>query len=309
VAGAAALSHLYLSPQRKGTTANKRLSVQSPGCFSNHWVDSSSSKSFSSGSLSKGVLTIGEDSDDGKSGYQSIDSTPCGDCAEPCGGHWYGTPAERSLGEGRLEKLLTPGRRAPHSTTNNDLADSDDGKSGYQSVNMTPHGKCAEPCGGHWYGTPTGGGLGGGRPKKLSTLGAELLALPPQKIWLTVRMARAVSSLLTGFCLATVQSLVEVIGTRFPMGAAKAGAGQGVCLLPGLELLTPSPTKTWQTVMMARAGTSLLTGLCVATVQSLVGVIGMGFLLGLAAAGAGQGSCILLGVELLTLPPTKMQCH
>ncbi len=33
VAGVAALSHSYLSPQRKGTRANKRLSLQSPGRF------------------------------------------------------------------------------------------------------------------------------------------------------------------------------------------------------------------------------------------------------------------------------------
>ncbi len=107
----------------------------------------------------------------------------------------------------------------------------------------------------------------------------------------------------------TVQSLMEVVGTGFLLGAAAAGPGQGVCLLPGAELLTPSPTKTWQTVMMARVGTSLLTGLCVATVQSLVEVIGTGFLLGAAAVEASQGGCLLPGVELLTPPPTKTWHH
>jgi hypothetical protein len=58
-------------------------------------------------------------------------------------------------------------------------------------------------------------------------------------------------------------------------------------LCTGAELLTPPPTKTQQTVRMARAGTSLLTGLRVATVQSLAGVAGMEILLGAAAAGAG----------------------
>ncbi len=53
-------------------------------------------------------------------------------------------------GGSRPEKLSTPGRGAPHFTTNNDLADSDDGKSGYQSVDRTLHGNCTEPCGGCW---------------------------------------------------------------------------------------------------------------------------------------------------------------
>jgi hypothetical protein len=95
----------------------------------------------------------------------------------------------------------------------------------------------------------------------------------------------------------------------FPLGMAKMGAGQGGCLLLGAALLTLPPTKTWQTVMMARAGTSLLTGLHVTTVQSLVEVVGMGFLLGAAAAGAIQGGCLLPGAELLTPPPTKTRRH
>ncbi len=161
MAGAAAPSYLYLSPQRKGTTANKRLSDQSPGCFSNHRVDSSSSKSFSSRSLSKGILTIGKDSDDGKSGYQSIDRTPRGNCAEP---------------------------------------------------------------------------------------------------W-------------------------EVVGTVLLLGRASGGAGQRSCQLPGVELPTPPPTMTWLTVMMARVVTSPLTGLCMATVHSLVEVVGTVLLLGTVLGG------------------------
>ncbi len=42
-------------------------------------------------------------------------------------------------------------------------------------------------------------------------------------------------------------------------------------------------------VTIARAGTSLLTGLHVATVQSLTEVVGTGFPWGMAAAGPGQG--------------------
>jgi hypothetical protein len=54
-----------------------------------------------------------------------------------------------------------------------------------------------------------------------------------------------------------------------------AGAGQRSFRLSGTELLTPPPRMTWLTVTMARAVTGLLTGLHVATVQSLAEVFGM----------------------------------
>ena len=85
----------------------------------------------------------------------------------------------------------------------------------------------------------------------------------------------------------TVQSLAEVVGMGFLLGATTGGADQGVCLLLGAELLTPPPTKTRQIAMMARVGTSLLTGLRMAMVQSLARVVGTGFPLGAATAGAG----------------------
>jgi hypothetical protein len=75
VAGVAVPSHLYLSPQRKGMTANKRLSIGSPGCFSDHREESLSSNSSSVGSLSKGVLTISDDREDGESGYHLVNRT------------------------------------------------------------------------------------------------------------------------------------------------------------------------------------------------------------------------------------------
>jgi hypothetical protein len=87
VAGAVALSHSYLSPQRKGVTAKKRVSVHSPCHYSHRLANSLSSGSSSSGSLSAGVLTIGNDSDDDEEGAVSNGRISKGDRAEPCGGH------------------------------------------------------------------------------------------------------------------------------------------------------------------------------------------------------------------------------
>jgi hypothetical protein len=98
------------------------------------------SKSSSLESLSKSVLTIGDDGEDGESGYQPVNRTPYGEGAEPCGGCWYGTLAGLSLSGGRPEKLLTFGHRAPQANTNDDLADSDNGKSSCHLANRTLHG-------------------------------------------------------------------------------------------------------------------------------------------------------------------------
>jgi hypothetical protein len=86
VAGAMALSHSYLSPQRKGTTAKKRVTVRSPHHFS-HCLDNSLllGSSFS-GSLSARVLTIGKDSDNDKEGSMFDSRIPWGNQAEPCRG-------------------------------------------------------------------------------------------------------------------------------------------------------------------------------------------------------------------------------
>ncbi len=92
VAGAVALSHSYLSPQRKGTTAKKRVSVRSPRHLSHRRANSLSSGSSSSGSLSTGVLTIGKDSDDDEEGAAADGGIPQGNRAEPCGGHQYCPP-------------------------------------------------------------------------------------------------------------------------------------------------------------------------------------------------------------------------
>ncbi len=179
VAGAVASSHSYLSLQRKGTTANKRQSFQSPGHFSDHQVESLSSKSSPLGSLSKGILTISNDSKDGDRG-----TTP-----------------------------------------------------------------------------------------------------------------------LTGFRMTTAQILAEVVGTVLPLGAALVGVGQRSCQLSGTELPTPPPTMTRLTVTMARTVTSPLTGLLVATGQSLTEVFGMVLPLSAALGGAGQRSCRLPGAEFFALPP------
>jgi hypothetical protein len=87
VAGAVALSHSYLSPQRKGTTAKKRVSVCSPCHFSHCLANSLSSGSLSSGSLSAKVLTISKDSDDNKEGAASDGRILWGNQVEPCRGH------------------------------------------------------------------------------------------------------------------------------------------------------------------------------------------------------------------------------
>jgi hypothetical protein len=49
---------------------------------------------------------------------------------------------------GGPKKLSTFGRGALHSTTNDDLADSDDGESRYQPADRTPRGNWVEPLGG-----------------------------------------------------------------------------------------------------------------------------------------------------------------
>ncbi len=71
----------------------------------------------------------------------------------------------------------------------------------------------------------------------------ELPALLTQKIWLIVTSARALTSPSMGLCMETVQSLTEVAGTGF-LGMAMAVAGQEEGELPGMQLLTPLPTKT-----------------------------------------------------------------
>jgi hypothetical protein len=113
------------------------------------------------------------DSNNGKSGYQSVGRTPHGNCAEPRRGHWYGTgtSAEHGRDRGRPMSLFTPGGGATHSTTNKDLADSDNGESGYQSPDRTPTGNGVEPYGGHWYRLPAGCSRGGDWPGRLNTAG------------------------------------------------------------------------------------------------------------------------------------------
>jgi hypothetical protein len=86
VAGALALSHSYLSPQRKGMMTKKRLSVHSPHHFSHCRANSLSSGSSSSGSLCTGVLTICKDSEDDKEGAASDGEIPLGNQTEPRGG-------------------------------------------------------------------------------------------------------------------------------------------------------------------------------------------------------------------------------
>jgi hypothetical protein len=154
-----------------------------------------------------------------------------------------------------------------------------------------------------WGGAASGGAVQG----SCQLPGLELLALPPPKTWLIVTMARAFTSPLTGLCVKTMQSLAEVVGVGL-LGAAMAGAGQEVCVLLGVQLLTPPPTKTWQTVTMTRAGSSLLTRLCVTMLQSLK-VVGTEFPLSAAAVGAGQGGCLQLGAGLGTPPSMKTWHH
>ncbi len=85
--------------------ANKQLSVRSPGCFSDHQVESLSSNSSSLGSLSKGVLTINNVSEDGESEYHPVNRTPWGDGAELHGGLHHGTLAVHDLGGGADQRI------------------------------------------------------------------------------------------------------------------------------------------------------------------------------------------------------------
>jgi hypothetical protein len=67
LAGVLVPSQSYLSPQRKGETANMRVCVQSPRHFSDRRIKTPSP----SGSLSSGSLwTIGDDSDDNETELQ-----------------------------------------------------------------------------------------------------------------------------------------------------------------------------------------------------------------------------------------------
>ncbi len=81
-----AQSHQYLSPQRKDTTANKRVSVQSPTHFPSDTVTLSGS--LESDSLSDGILTIGSESDDKDKVVEVVEQHvrhgTCG--SESCGG-------------------------------------------------------------------------------------------------------------------------------------------------------------------------------------------------------------------------------
>ncbi len=66
--------------------------MRSPRHFSHRRANSLSSCSSSSGSLSAGVLTIGEDSDDDEEGAAADGRIPRGNRVEPRGGHRYSAP-------------------------------------------------------------------------------------------------------------------------------------------------------------------------------------------------------------------------
>ena len=75
--------HLYLSPQRKDTTINKRVSVQSPQHFPSKNL--SLSGSLASETQSDGALTIGSDSDNRDKEVEVVDNPiRQGTCAEVC---------------------------------------------------------------------------------------------------------------------------------------------------------------------------------------------------------------------------------
>ena len=88
VSGVAIASSSYQSPQRRGPMANKRVSVRSPRHFGRSPdARSSSGSSSSSGSLSDGVLTIGEDTDDDVSSVASADDGKKEELASADGGY------------------------------------------------------------------------------------------------------------------------------------------------------------------------------------------------------------------------------
>ena len=136
-----------------------------------------------------------------------------------------------------------------------------------------------------------GAALGGAGQRSCQVPGAEAPIPPPTMTRLTATMARVVTGPLTGFHVATVQSLVGVFRMVLPLGTALGGAGQRSCQLLGAELLALLPQTTQLTVMMARVVTGPLTGLCMETVQSLREVVGTVLPLGVVLAGAGQRSC------------------
>jgi hypothetical protein len=91
-------STLHQSPQRKEMTANKRMSIQSPSCFSSIYSVSLSSSSFLSSSSGSTVLLVGEDSDN----ELKISPAVLSDgrtvllrgkiCLDARRGRWYGSP-------------------------------------------------------------------------------------------------------------------------------------------------------------------------------------------------------------------------
>jgi hypothetical protein len=91
-----AISHPHLSPQRKGVT-NKRASVHSPRQFPPKTF--SSSESSASLSLSDGILTIGDDSDNKEDNVEVVDTLDTVSVqrsirAGPQGGCRYGNPPQ-----------------------------------------------------------------------------------------------------------------------------------------------------------------------------------------------------------------------
>ncbi len=88
-------SHQYLSPQRKDTTINKRVSVQLPHHFPSRTL--SPSPSLDSDSLSAGIPTIGSNSKDNDDKVVEVVKQPLqrGLSAKSCGGHRYYTPLQQ----------------------------------------------------------------------------------------------------------------------------------------------------------------------------------------------------------------------
>jgi hypothetical protein len=88
--------HSYLSPQRKGITVNKRVSVQLPRHLSSKTLFSSGS--LTSGSVNNGVLMIGNKSDNKEVDLEVVDKpdlipVQCSMCAKFGGGRQYGKPS------------------------------------------------------------------------------------------------------------------------------------------------------------------------------------------------------------------------
>ncbi len=187
------------------------------------------------------------------------------------------------------------GRGAPHATTNNDLADSDDGECGYQATNRTPHGDWAGPHGG---GSP--GNLWVPRRGASCSSTTEDLAESDK----CKSIYQSEDGTLCGDCTEPCGGCRYMVAGR-GHGGSRPGRGG-----------TPGHAASHSTTNKDSAGSDNSKSRHQSSVKTPHGdaveprgVVGMELLLGPAPVGADQGGCLQLAAELRTTPPTKTRCH